>query len=172
MTLGQEISQPLVLIAHSLEGIVVKQVRQSQRTHSMTQGLIVLQALLQARLEPRYHSIRDAILGLFFLGTPHRGSDTVSYRKVLANVAQFMAYRPLFHLFSVFQANSDVLVRLTEDFRFQLSDYQICSFYEQRPIKGLSSLIKIITYLSRFLMIDQIQVVVKLLALLNTNHEE
>ncbi|KAK5525413.1 hypothetical protein LTR07_002565 [Exophiala xenobiotica] len=68
----KEIQRPLIFIARSLGGIVVQQ------------------ALFQARLEARYQSIKDATLGLIFMGTPHRGSDKATYGKVLANVAQFI----------------------------------------------------------------------------------
>ena len=75
------------------------------------------------------------------MGTPHRGSDKATYGKVLANVAQFVCHRPPQRLLTALQTNSDVLYRLTTDFRFQLPDYEVCSFYEQRPMTGLSSLV-------------------------------
>lgn len=100
------------------------------------------QALFQARLESRYQSIRDATLGLIFLGTPHRGSDKATYGKVLANVAQFITHRPPPYFLTARQTNSDVLLRLCTDFRFHLLNYYIFSFYEQRPMKGLFNLAK------------------------------
>ncbi|OAP53696.1 hypothetical protein AYL99_12136 [Fonsecaea erecta] len=133
----QEMQRPLVFIAHSLGGIVVKQ------------------ALFQARLEARYQTIKDATVGLIFMGTPHRGSDKAAYGKVLSNAAQFLSHRPPQRLLTALQTNSDVLLRLTTDFRFQLPDYEVYSFFEQRPLKGHSSLI-----------------VEKHSALLETNHEE
>ena len=101
-----------------------------------------VQALLQAGLDPQYQSIRDATLGLVFLGTPHRGTDKATYGKVLANVAQFISHQPSSHLLTALQTNSDVLLRLTIDFRFQLPNYHVFSFYEQRPMHGLSSLVQ------------------------------
>ncbi|KAK5202699.1 hypothetical protein LTR47_011671 [Exophiala xenobiotica] len=83
------------------------------------------EALFQARLESRYQVIKDATLGLIFMGTPHRGSDKATYGKVLSNVAQFLSHRPPQRLLSALQTNSDVLLRLTTDFRFQLPDYEI-----------------------------------------------
>ncbi|EXJ89617.1 hypothetical protein A1O3_02684 [Capronia epimyces CBS 606.96] len=133
----EEIQRPLIFIAHSLGGIVVKQ------------------ALLQARLESRYHCIKDATRGLIFLGTPHRGSEKATYGKVLANVAQFVTSRPPARLLKALETNSATLQRLTADFRHQLPDYQVYSFYEQRPMKGFSNLI-----------------VEKYSALLDVNHEE
>ena len=80
-------------------------------------------------------------LGIIFFGTPHRGTDKAVYGKLLANVAQTMTHRPPARLVSALQTNSDVLMRLTSDFRFQLPQYQVVSFYEQRPMKIFSSLV-------------------------------
>ena len=80
---------------------------------------------MQARLEPRYQIIRNTTLGIIFFGTPHRGSDKAVYGKVLANVAQTMTHRPPARLVSALQTNSDVLLRLTSDFRFQLPEYHV-----------------------------------------------
>lgn len=91
-----------------------------------------------------------------FLGTPHRGSDKATYGKVLANVAQFVTHRPPARLLTALQTNSDVLLRLTDDFRFQLPDYQVYSFFELRPMKGLSSLVGVITLLPRLSITNQI----------------
>ena len=60
---------------------------------------------------------------------------------MLANVAQTMTRKPPARLLSALQTNSDVLLRLTSDFRFQLPQYQVVSFFEQRPIKMFSSIV-------------------------------
>jgi hypothetical protein len=64
--------------------------------------------------------VRNATIGIIFFGTPHRGSDKAVYSKVLANVAQTMTRKPPARLLSALQTNSDVLLQLTSDFRFQL----------------------------------------------------
>jgi hypothetical protein len=101
---------------HGLGGDAIK-----TWTHSKSKKFW-LKALFSARLEPRYQSIKDATLGLIFLGTSHRGSDKATYGKALANITQFMSHRPPLRLLSALQTNSDVL---TTDFRFQLPDYQV-----------------------------------------------
>ncbi|KAH8693883.1 hypothetical protein BGW36DRAFT_463515 [Talaromyces proteolyticus] len=121
----------------------------------LSRGIVVKQALLQARLEPRYQAIKNTTLGIIFFGTPHRGSEKATYGKVLVNFAQLISHRPPPRLMAALQTNSDILLRLTSDFRHQLPDYQIYSFYEQRPMKGFSGLI-----------------VEKYSALLEVNHEE
>ncbi|KAL8400713.1 hypothetical protein RB594_000929 [Gaeumannomyces avenae] len=54
-------SRPILFVAHSLGGIVVKEaLRRSERC---------------ATLKPHMHAICEAALGLLFFGTPHRGAD-------------------------------------------------------------------------------------------------
>jgi hypothetical protein len=81
-------------------------------------------------------------LGILFFGTPHRGSDKATYGKVLATVAQKLSHRPSPRLIKALETNSDVLLRLTSDFKFQLPRYGIVSFYEQRPMGPLASLVR------------------------------
>ncbi|KAF4966735.1 hypothetical protein FSARC_5600 [Fusarium sarcochroum] len=66
--------RPIIFIAHDLGGIVVK----SALIHSdaARQG-----ALLEQR------SIKLSTYGIFFMGTPHQGGNSVRLRRILANVA-------------------------------------------------------------------------------------
>jgi hypothetical protein len=75
------------------------------------------------------------------MGTPHRGSEKASYGKVLANVAATVMHKRVPALINALRANSDALMRLTTDFRFQLPRYQVCSFYEMKPMRIFSSLV-------------------------------
>ncbi len=70
-----------------------------------------------------------------FLGTPHRGSGKATYGTILASVATAVLNKPPPRLLSALKANSESLMRLTTDFRFQLPEYQIYSFYEMKPMK-------------------------------------
>ena len=90
----------------------------------------------QARLERRYEAVREATLGIIFFGTPHRGSDEAGYGKVLADVAKSMTRKPPARLLSALWTQSDVLLQLTLE-----PKYQVVSFYEQ-PLKALSSPVK------------------------------
>ncbi|KAN0070689.1 hypothetical protein V8E54_011558 [Elaphomyces granulatus] len=118
-----EKTRPIIFVGHSLGGIVIKQ------------------ALFQAKIEPQYQVISRATVGIIFLGTPHRGSEKASYGKVLAKVATTVMHKPAPALVNALRVNSDALMRLTTDFRFQLPQYQVCSFYEMKPIRIFSSLI-------------------------------
>ncbi|KAN0067442.1 hypothetical protein V8E54_014532 [Elaphomyces granulatus] len=118
-----EKSRPIIFLGHSLGGIVIKQ------------------ALFQAKIEPQYQLIGEATVGIIFLGTPHRGSEKASYGKVLAKVATTVMHKPAPALVNALRANSDALMRLTTDFRFQMPQYQVCSFYEMKPMRMFSSLV-------------------------------
>ena len=85
--------------------------------------------------------IGEATVGIIFLGTPHRGSEKASYGKVLAKVATTVMHKPAPALVNALRANSDALMRLTTDFRFQMPQYQVCSFYEMKPMRIFSSLV-------------------------------
>ncbi|KAN0066955.1 vegetative incompatibility protein HET-E-1 [Elaphomyces granulatus] len=118
-----EKARPIIFVGHSLGGIVIKQ------------------ALFQAKIEPQYQMISDVTVGIIFLGTPHRGSEKASYGEVLAKVATEVMHKPAPALVRALRANSEALMRLTTDFRFQMSQYQVCSFYEMKPMRIFSSLI-------------------------------
>ncbi|KAN0070627.1 hypothetical protein V8E54_011496 [Elaphomyces granulatus] len=118
-----ETTRPIIFVGHSLGGIVIKQ------------------ALVQARIEPQYQAISEATVGIIFLGTPHRGSENAAYGKVLAGVAITVMHNPSLALIKALHVNSEALMRLTTDFRFQLPKYQISSFYEMKPMVIFSSLI-------------------------------
>lgn len=63
-------SRPLIFICHSMGGIVLKK------------------ALTIARLEAddEFPFLRSSVKGMFFLGTPHRGSDAVRWPQLLADI--------------------------------------------------------------------------------------
>ncbi|MCJ1255882.1 Kinesin light chain 3 [Lignoscripta atroalba] len=115
--------RPIIFIAHSLGGIVVKR------------------ALFQARIETQYKSIGESTVGIVFLGTPHRGSEKATYGKILANIATTASRRPTSQLLNALQVNSEFLMGLTSNFKFQLPNYQVVSFYELRPTKPFSTLV-------------------------------
>lgn len=80
-------------------------------------------------------------MGIFFLGTPHRGTENAGYGQVLATLATIAVDKPLPHLVNALRENSEALMRLTSDFRLQLQKYQVYSFYELKPMKMSSNLV-------------------------------
>ena len=119
----QESKRPIIFIAHSLGGIVVKQ------------------ALVWAHREPQYKGIKDHTLGLVFFGTPHRGSDRASYGKILANIVTGVMHKPKSKLINALQSNSEELMKLTSEFKFEAPNMKIVTFYETKPIGIFSGLV-------------------------------
>ncbi|TVY12820.1 Protein SERAC1, partial [Lachnellula arida] len=105
-----ETRRQIIFIAHSLGGIIIK-------------------ALFLARIEPQYTSICESTIRIVFFGIPHRGSDKAAY-----GIASTVMHKPTSKLLSALQSNSDVLARLTSDFRHQLPNYQIITFYETKQL--------------------------------------
>lgn len=87
-----------------------------------------------------------------FLGTPHRGSENATYGKVLAALATAVLNKASPCLVNALQVNSEALMRLTTNFRFQLPKYEVYSFYEMKPMGMLSALVS--NKLTLFLNID------------------
>ncbi|KAH0556587.1 hypothetical protein GP486_005564 [Trichoglossum hirsutum] len=137
---ADEIRRPIVFISHSLGGIVVKQVS-CDPLEFVGRSRDAMQALVWADGEPRYRTINEHTTGIFFFGTPHRGSEKAAYGRVLVNVATSVMRRPTSRLISVLQMNSDQLARLTLQFGSQSPRYQVVSFYECKPMKIFSSLV-------------------------------
>ncbi len=68
-----ELTRPIILVAHSLGGLVVKQ------------------ALVEARKRAsnrRLHDIYTSTHAVIFFGTPHRGSNAASWGLVVSNIAK------------------------------------------------------------------------------------
>ena len=67
-----------------------------------------------------------------FFGTPHQGSAKAYYGKILANVATGVMHKPKSKLINALQSNSDTLIRLTSEFKFEAPNIQILTFYEMK----------------------------------------
>ncbi|KAK4236388.1 hypothetical protein C8A03DRAFT_45622 [Achaetomium macrosporum] len=93
--------RPIVFVAHSLGGIIVKQ------------------ALMIARNEWKvFGDILTSTKGIVFFGTPHRGSDVAQWGEVIGNVkAASFGTRPRTPFFKLLRPNAKDLLDLSEDFR-------------------------------------------------------
>lgn len=97
-----------------------------------------LQVLTAAHVDSRFQTIKERTTGIAFFGTPHRGSEKAGFGEILASVATTVMHRPSSRLIGALQSNSDTLQRLNSDFRFQLVNYQILTFYETRALSFFS----------------------------------
>lgn len=143
-------------------GIVAKQVH----TVILEQKFTVLsltfdEALVIALIDAEdYTNIRDSVIGILFLGTPHRGSSTTQLPQVLANIANAAltgTARFTGHirtdLLKSLERDSEVLKSISTNFRNQASNIKIVSFIEQNttpPFKQRVSISSIIA-LAQFL---------------------
>lgn len=98
---------------------------------------MVKQALVVARLDANdYLFIQDSVKGILFLSTPHRGSDSVRWPLLLANVVKAslslgsgLSVRN--DLLESLKRNSEELQGISINFRNQVKEVKIISCYEQ-----------------------------------------
>ncbi|KAF3013601.1 hypothetical protein E8E15_001425 [Penicillium rubens] len=99
-------------------------------------GLVIKQALLNAKEDPKYTSIRSATSGLVFFGTPHRGAKAVELGKIAARVARFVSKGHASNdLLDCLEYNSLFTRQMTDRFRHQLEDYRVISFIEGKKVQ-------------------------------------
>ena len=105
--------------------------------HSMG-GLVIKKAYMLARQDRLYKSLADRIRAIFFLGTPHRGSDSA---RTLKNVLQIASSAPAYVTELV--RGSGSLQVINDEFRQFSNDVELWSFYETQKlsVKGFSTLI-------------------------------
>lgn len=108
----------LVLIGHSMGGLVIKK------------------AYMLAHQESK--SLAERVRAIYFLGTPHRGSDSA---KLLKNILQVASSTPAFVVDLV--RGSGALQSINDEFRQYSADVELWSFYETQKLRagGLSTLI-------------------------------
>ena len=112
----QEVHRPLLFIAHSLGGLLVKQ------------------ALVEARIDPLYKCLKASTYGLVFFATPHRGGEGAGVAKVAANICSAFTGQPRNKLLESLQSRSLIRELSSDHFRHQLNDYEILSFIERRKM--------------------------------------
>ncbi|KAH7130102.1 hypothetical protein B0J11DRAFT_244108 [Dendryphion nanum] len=94
-------------------------------------GLVIKQALVQAQDDPSFANIFDHTKGVFFLGTPHRGSDFSSWGGLAARLLQPLGSNQA--LLEEVTFDSRPLRKLHKDFVNKLESTTVVNFYEERP---------------------------------------
>ncbi|KAF2625473.1 hypothetical protein BU25DRAFT_473452 [Macroventuria anomochaeta] len=120
---ASERRRPLVLIGHSLGGLVIQQ------------------ALVIAVHGSRYTDLRLSIAGIVFLGTPFQGSKEAAYAQWPAKLIRLQEdERHGYTLLETLQKDCASLRDLLIDFWRSYGKYDMTCFYEKRPAKyGLVS---------------------------------
>ncbi|KAH7928814.1 hypothetical protein BV22DRAFT_1192463 [Leucogyrophana mollusca] len=97
--------RPLILLAHSMGGLIVKQ------------ALLIA----NARADKRFDSILNSAGAVMFLGTPHQGGNGVDMGTFVANFVRAFGVKARSDIIRSLDPRSMVLFDLTDDFR-QLVD--------------------------------------------------
>jgi hypothetical protein len=131
--------RPIIFIAHSLGGIVVKR------------------ALVEAKLNDLYKSIREATYGIAFFGTPHQGGNLARLGDIASTIVRSVLRNPSNSFMEALKKDSAFVESLQSDFQHQLDDYKVLSFYETLPmgkfglVRTNNNIRKGLTYIYRLL---------------------
>ncbi len=110
---------------------------ESLQLHGPSALLNLLQALVSAKLDETYSSIRDATYGIAFFGTPHQGGNGAKLGQIAATIAGAFLRNPKNTFLEALKKDSLFANDLIKDFRHQLEDYYVLSFHETLPYKKL-----------------------------------
>ncbi|MDI1486562.1 MAG: hypothetical protein OHK93_005793 [Ramalina farinacea] len=115
---------PIIFVAHSLGGIVVKD------------------ALSLSKQETTHlKDILPATIGVAFLGTPHQGSKTASLGKIAFEISRLLLQNPNIKILRALEGQSEILDRISKSFAQILAskeDIKVHSFQEELETKGMS----------------------------------
>ncbi|PYH97579.1 kinesin [Aspergillus ellipticus CBS 707.79] len=117
-------SRPLLFIAHSLGGIVVKE------------------ALVQAKLSVSYGSICTSTFGITFFGTPHRGTHLARVGGVAAKLVRTILGSSSNTLLKALTKGNLYSRELSSNFDKLLENYQYLSFYETLSFKSIGIIVE------------------------------
>ncbi|KAM3532223.1 hypothetical protein MY4038_004145 [Beauveria bassiana] len=107
---SQSRSRPIIFIAHSLGGLVVKK------------------AYTLGKHDEQYKGVTQRICGMIFLSTPHRGSH---YAKMMKNILSTAPTGTCSnHYIAALALQSTTMQEINESFRIHCKDIKLCSFFE------------------------------------------
>ncbi|KAK7954712.1 SERAC1 protein [Apiospora saccharicola] len=125
---SEEETRPLVFVGHSLGGLVIKEV-----FGSPPGALIRSAEYLHNKQDEELGSIYACTKGVVFLGTPHRGSDTVTYGKIVAKAAKLALRNPNDQLISMLEKESPILEHQRKSFASIGKDLALACVFEELP---------------------------------------
>ncbi|MCJ1378547.1 hypothetical protein MMC17_001646 [Xylographa soralifera] len=88
-------------------------------------GLVIKKAYILARQDPAFQDLASRFHTVYFLATPHRGSDLA---RTLTNILRVSAGQKAF--VNDLESNSALIPSINETFRHYALDLQLWSFYE------------------------------------------
>ncbi|KAJ2987975.1 hypothetical protein NUW58_g4219 [Xylaria curta] len=124
--LRDELVLPIIFVAHSLGGLVVK----------------VAINDMQSSITDRYKQFSRRIRAVVFCGSPHRGSDAVAWGKLASNLFAMALMDANSRLLSDLQVDSRILSLIQANFLKALhrEPLRIHSFQEGRALTGVKGL--------------------------------
>lgn len=117
-----EKTKPIIFIAHSLGGIVVKDALSLSRNENTF-----------------FNEIFPATKGVMFLGTPHHGSNVATLGKIAFELSRVFLKDPNVQILRGLETNSETLERISRNFGQILSTgrIQVHSFREELETNGV-----------------------------------
>jgi hypothetical protein len=115
--------RPVLFIAHSLGGIVVKEM--------LRRG---------SRSQEYLHNIFDSTAGIMFFGTPHGGADPLGFsQRIIENIGKVLGWRVNKQVVDTLMPSSERLMELRDEFgpMAQEEKWIIYSFQEQIGVSAL-----------------------------------
>lgn len=118
--------RPLIFVAHSLGGLVVKDALQKAREDDD---------------DGRYWPIFEATYGIIFLGTPHHGSSYASFGRWIAGLVNLIFRDTNIALLRSIERDSEILERISDAFRrtVKRGSIKVFSFTEELSMSSLLS---------------------------------
>jgi hypothetical protein len=140
-------TRPIIFVAHSLGGIVVKKVGFccTYQLNLSEYSLLSSQALILAHENDlHYGDILSSTIGVVFMGTPHRGVTIVDWTAFFRNAMQVMSGTQIVRadLIKELSTHSPSLLEISKQFLPRAADLKIMSFTElqiERPLTTLVS---------------------------------
>lgn len=131
--------RPLIIVAHSLGGLLAKQ------------------ALIKAAGHAQYVCIKRSTYGLVFFATPHRGASSANLGDFVANIGSALTGNPKNSLLSQLRKKSFLNDLTIDMFSQQTNDYEILSYFETKKttvkVKNRTILPKTISIVSKLLIV-------------------
>ncbi|KAL6713021.1 hypothetical protein ACLMJK_009417 [Lecanora helva] len=134
---AQEAHRPLIFISHSLGGLLVKQ------------------ALIEARLSERYRCLKASTHGLVFFATPHAGGNRASVADFASKICSVLTGEPTNSLLDTLKKDSLLNEISSDQFNYQVNDYEILSFYETRKMDVKIGRRKIFPQITSMYIVDR-----------------
>ncbi|KAI1733792.1 hypothetical protein F4680DRAFT_440553 [Xylaria scruposa] len=107
---------PIVFVAHSMGGLVIKK------------------AYLLATRNETYKDISSRIHSMYFLGTPHRGSDSAAYLKAYLSLPLPTGAKSFV---KELMPDSQTVHDINYEFRYACAHLKLFSFFESQPTAGI-----------------------------------